>query len=47
MCILCIRNRDNVDCFQEQPVWWLRWDKTITAAQGGFIILYPDLGLLK
>ncbi|KAF8346507.1 hypothetical protein F5887DRAFT_959387 [Amanita rubescens] len=47
-----IRDCDKINCFQEQPVWWTRtelsrWDQTITAAQGGFVTLYPDLGLVR
>ncbi len=47
-----VRNCADIDCFQEQPVWWTRvelsqWNQTITAAEGGFITLYPDLGLVK
>ncbi|KAF8319137.1 hypothetical protein F5887DRAFT_1088170 [Amanita rubescens] len=47
------QDHENLNCFQEQPVWWALYDlptepeRSITAAQGGFITLYPDLGLVK
>ena len=48
-------DHQNLDCFQEQPVWCTpeglnlpqNPDKSITARQGGFVTLYPDLGIVR
>ena len=48
-------DHQNLDCFQEQPVWCTpeglnlsqNPDKSITAGQGGFVTLYPDLGIVR
>lgn len=45
----------NLDCFQEQPVWCTTEgsnlsqnpDKSITAGEGKFLTLYPDLGIVR
>jgi hypothetical protein len=44
----------NLDCFQEQPVWCTpnvelpqNPNDSITGREGGFVTLYPDLGLVK
>lgn len=40
----------NLICVQEQPVWWnskpLKPDESITADQGGFTTVIPDLGIV-
>ena len=48
-------DHQNLDCFQEQPVWCTpeglslsqNPDKSITAGQGRFVTLYPDLGIVR